>query len=115
MAAQQGPDTFHWVDFHAVKDQSVVVWVERSLTVEDWSAIREIGVEYDSAIVVTTKRANPQAAANGDSFAIWSAYGTDAWPTQYLFDKHGKLRKTFVGEGYDDDVEAAVKALIAER
>jgi thiol-disulfide isomerase/thioredoxin len=50
-----------------------------------------------------------------NSFAIWSAYGTDAWPTQYLFDKHGKLRKTFVGEGYDDDVEAAVKALIAER
>jgi len=49
-----------------------------------------------------------------NSFAIWNAYGTTAWPTQLIFDKHGRLRKTVVGEGYDSDVEATVKALIAE-
>jgi len=50
-----------------------------------------------------------------NSFAIWNAYGTTAWPTQLIFDKHGKLRKTVVGEGYDSDIESTVKALIAER
>jgi thiol-disulfide isomerase/thioredoxin len=50
-----------------------------------------------------------------NSFSIWNAYGTTAWPTQLIFDKHGVLRKTFVGEGYDREVEATVNALIAER
>jgi hypothetical protein len=75
--AQQGPDAFRWVDFHAAKDQDTIVWVTRSMAVEDWSAIREIGVEYDAAIVVTTKRANPQAAANDDTFTVWNASLTD--------------------------------------
>ena len=75
--AQQGPEAFHWVDFHAQKDQDTIVWVTRSLAVEDWSAIREIGVEYDAAIVVTTKRAAAQDAANGDSFAVWNVSLSD--------------------------------------
>jgi thiol-disulfide isomerase/thioredoxin len=50
-----------------------------------------------------------------NTFAIWNAYGTTAWPTQLIFDKHGTLRKTVIGEGYDRDVESTVKALIAER
>jgi len=49
-----------------------------------------------------------------NSFAIWNAYGTDAWPTQYLFDKHGRLRKKIVGEGQDDLVEATIHQLLAE-
>ena len=69
---QQAPDNFRWIDFHAQKDQDVVTWVTRSLAVEDWSAIREIAVQYDAALVVTTKRANPQAAATADSFSVWS-------------------------------------------
>jgi hypothetical protein len=72
LSAQQAPDTFRWIDFHAQKDQDVVTWVTRSLAVEDWTAIREIAVEYDAALVVTTKRANLQAAATGDSFNVWS-------------------------------------------
>jgi hypothetical protein len=60
------------MDFHSAKDQDVIVWVTRALAVEDWTAIREIGVEYDAALVVTTHRATPQAAPNADSFTIWS-------------------------------------------
>ncbi len=71
--AQQAPDSFHWVDFHSDKDQSVVAWVTRSLMPEKWTAIREIGVEYDSALVVTTLRTNPQGVATGDQFTVWSA------------------------------------------
>jgi hypothetical protein len=70
--AQQAPDSFRWVNFHSSKDQDTIVWVTRSLAVEDWTAIREIAVEYDAALVVTANRANPQSAANADSFSVWS-------------------------------------------
>src|ERR1019366_10125489 len=52
--AQQDP--FRWMDFHSEKDQDIVVWVTRALNAEKWTAIREIGVQYDAALVVTTLR-----------------------------------------------------------
>ncbi|MGA7856491.1 MAG: hypothetical protein WCA11_01080 [Terracidiphilus sp.] len=70
--AQQAPDSFHWVDFHSQKDQDVIVWVSRAMEPEKWTAIREIGVEYDAALVVTTLRASPKAAPNADTFSVWS-------------------------------------------
>jgi hypothetical protein len=51
----------------------VVAWVTRSLEPEKWTAIREIGVEYDAALVVTTLRATPQSPAGEDAFTVWSA------------------------------------------
>ena len=51
----------------------MVVWVTRSLEPEKWTAIREIGVEYDAALVVTTERATPQSATNADTYTVWSA------------------------------------------
>jgi thiol-disulfide isomerase/thioredoxin len=50
-----------------------------------------------------------------NSFAAWNAYGVSAWPTQLIFDRHGELRKTIVGEGQDDDVDGTVRELIAQR
>ena len=38
------------------EDQDIVVWVTRALDAEKWTAIREIGVHYDAALVVTTQR-----------------------------------------------------------
>ncbi len=70
--AQQAPDSFHWVDFHSSQDQDVIAWVTRSLEPEKWTAIREIGVQYDAALVVTTLRANPQGAVGTDTFNVWS-------------------------------------------
>ena len=77
LIAQQSPDNFHWVDFHAQQDQGVVVWVTRSLEPERWTAIREIGVEYDAALVVTTLRKTPQTPPALDTFSVWSASLTD--------------------------------------
>lgn len=71
--AQQSPDNFHWVDFHAEQDQSVVVWVTNSLASQKWTAIREIGVQYDAALVVTSLRKTPQTPPAFDTFSIWSA------------------------------------------
>jgi hypothetical protein len=72
LSAQQSPDNFHWIDFHSKQDQDVVVWVTRSLDSEKWTAIREIGVEYDAALVVTTLRKTPQTPPALDTFSIWT-------------------------------------------
>lgn len=50
-----------------------------------------------------------------NSFAIWNAYGVDAWPTQLFFDRTGKLRATIVGDSQDDAVDRIVQKLLAER
>ncbi len=83
LSAQQ-PDPFRWMDFHSQKDQDVIVWVTRSLEAEKWTAIREIGVQYDAALVVTTLRATPQSPANADTFAVWSVSLTNHLLTPLL-------------------------------
>ncbi|MGA7340616.1 MAG: hypothetical protein WBX18_08460 [Terracidiphilus sp.] len=70
--AQQPPDTFRWMDFHSQKDQSTIIWVTRALQVDDWTAIREIGVKYDAALVITSNRATPQSLPKDDTFNVWS-------------------------------------------
>jgi len=50
-----------------------------------------------------------------DGFRVWNAYGVTAWPTQLVFDRRGRLRATYVGEGYDAALEGTVRALIHER
>ena len=72
LGAQQTSGTFRWINFHSPQDQNIVAWVTRSLTVEKWTAIREIGVVYDAALVVTTDRPGPQSPPSDDSFTIWN-------------------------------------------
>ncbi len=43
---------------------------------------------------------------------IWDAYGVNAWPTQLIFDRSGRLHTMIVGDGQDRQVYAAVRALI---
>ena len=50
-----------------------------------------------------------------NGFSVWRAYGVEYWPTQLIFDRHGRLRKTVIGEGQDDLVNATVKNLLNER
>lgn len=47
-----------------------------------------------------------------NDFALWRAYGANAWPTELFFDRHGRLRKTIVGDSQDDDVRATVASLL---
>ena len=70
--AQASPENFRWIDFHSPPDQDVIVWVTRALDTEQWTAIREIGVEYDAALVVTTLRKTPQSPPALDTFSVWS-------------------------------------------
>ncbi len=50
-----------------------------------------------------------------NDFAVWQAYGIQYWPTQLIFDRHGRLRQTIIGEGRDDEVNTEIQALLAER
>jgi len=77
-------DPFRWMDFHNDKDQDIVVWVNRSLAAEKWTAIREIGVQFDAALVVTTLRSAPDVAADADSFTVWSVSLTNHLITPLL-------------------------------
>src|SRR5260370_11669753 len=70
IGAQQ--DSFRWMDFHSAEEQDTIVWVTRALEAEKWSSIREVGVIYDAALVVTTLRTNPQASPSADTVNLWS-------------------------------------------
>jgi thiol-disulfide isomerase/thioredoxin len=49
-----------------------------------------------------------------NDYALWNAYGLEYWPTQLIFDRQGKLRKTVIGEGQDALVQSTVLQLIRE-
>jgi hypothetical protein len=61
--------------------------------------IREHGLTYPIAL--------------DNRFAIWRAFGNDAWPAKYLFDSHGRLVKRWVGEGRYHEVEGEIRRLLA--
>lgn len=70
--AQPTIEGFHWVDFHSDKDAPFVAWVTQSLKAENWTSIREIGVQWDSALVVTSLRSTPQSTPPTDLYTVWS-------------------------------------------
>ncbi len=107
LTAQQPPDTFRWMDFHNPKDQDIVVWVTRSLAVEDWSAIHEIGVKYDAALVVTTDRKTPQSLPEDDTFSVWSVSLTSHAITLLLGGVNLRIIDwQHFADGFQDDLTA---------
>jgi len=47
-----------------------------------------------------------------NDFAIWQAFGNDAWPAKYLFDAQGKLVRRWAGEGSYDQIESEIRRLL---
>ena len=72
LLAQPEVGAFHWIDFHDAKDAPTIAWVTASLKAEKWTEIREIGVQWDSALVFTTERATPQSSPATDKFTVWA-------------------------------------------
>ncbi len=52
--------------------------------------------------------------AQDNEFATWRAYGNNYWPADYLIDAQGRVRSAHFGEGGYDEVEAQIRALLAE-
>jgi thiol-disulfide isomerase/thioredoxin len=49
-----------------------------------------------------------------NDYAIWKAYGVEAWPTFFVLDKQGRVRWMHVGEGAYDETEKTIEKLLAE-
>jgi hypothetical protein len=47
-----------------------------------------------------------------NDFAIWRAFGNDAWPAKYLFDDRGRLVRRWIGEGSYDEIEREIRRLL---
>jgi len=60
--------------------------------------IRDHGLTYPIAI--------------DNDFAIWRAFGNDAWPAKYLFDDQGRLVQRWIGEGSYDQIEREIRRLL---
>jgi thiol-disulfide isomerase/thioredoxin len=54
----------------------------------------------------------PYPIAIDNDFAIWRAFGNDAWPATYLFDTRGRLVRRWVGEGSYDEIETEIRRLL---
>jgi cytochrome c biogenesis protein CcdA/thiol-disulfide isomerase/thioredoxin len=63
-------------------------------------ASKDLGVRY------------PVAIDNG--YRTWTAYQNDAWPAEYLVDRHGRVREIKKGEGDYDGTERNIRALLGE-
>jgi thiol-disulfide isomerase/thioredoxin len=50
-----------------------------------------------------------------NNFAIWHSYGIEYWPTQLIFDRHGRFRKAVIGDSQDALVSKTVEQLVAEK
>lgn len=70
--AQVPLDAFRWIDFREATDAPTVAWVTQTLKAEKWTAIREIGVQWDAAVVVTSDRKSPQAMPAADVYTVWN-------------------------------------------
>jgi hypothetical protein len=49
-----------------------------------------------------------------NDFAIWRRFNNRYWPSVYIVDKSGRIRFHHDGEGRYDDIDAAVRTLLAE-
>jgi hypothetical protein len=66
----QTPAGFHWVDFK--RESATVQKIEQALKGEDYTAIREIGVSSDSALVMVIQREADQAVPEGDQWSVYN-------------------------------------------
>ena len=64
------------------------------------AAVSRLGIEY--AVVVDER------------FEIWEAYGTDGWPSRYLWGPQATLFDYHFGEGAYEETERAIQELLDE-
>ncbi len=49
-----------------------------------------------------------------NDFKTWGAYHNQYWPAEYLIDAQGHIRLAHFGEGHYDEMDAAIRQLLAE-
>lgn len=104
-AQSQVPDGFHWVDFR--KEVSTVSNVEKALKAENYTAIREIGVRGDFALVMTVQREATQPTPLGDSWAVYNISTTD-WSVHKLISGYNLEIKDWISFQSKDEQDLGV-------
>jgi DNA-binding beta-propeller fold protein YncE len=93
------------------------------LETEFGSAVAVIGVHSgkyseehsdDSVRAAVIRLGIDHPVVNDPDFAIWNAYGAQAWPTIVVIDPAGKIIGAHQGEGVYDAVEPTVKQLVGD-
>lgn len=88
------------------KDQGLVVigvhtpeyaFERKTANVE--TALKRFGIQYP--------------VAQDNQYGTWKAYNNQYWPAAYLIDRTGKVVLTHFGEGGYEEMEAAIKRLLA--
>jgi len=64
------------------------------------AAIRQFGITYP--------------VVQDNDYAMWNAYGTETWPSEYLIDARGIVRYSSIGEGDYARTQAAIRELLAQ-
>ncbi len=52
--------------------------------------------------------------AQDNDYATWNAFNNEYWPAEYLIDANGNVRRTHFGEGEYDEMEMAIRDLLAQ-
>ena len=53
--------------------------------------------------------------AQDNNFVTWKAYDNNYWPSFYLVDKSGNVRRRHDGEGEYAQMDSAIQALLTEK
>ena len=77
----------------------------------------EFGFERDAGNVASAigREGIRYPVVQDNRLATWNAWGNESWPTEYLIDTRGRVRKAEEGEGGYAEQESAIRALLAER
>lgn len=65
------------------------------------AAVKELGISYPVLL--------------DNEYKVWEQFANRAWPTKYLVDAEGYIRFKRQGEGYYQETEQAIQALLRER
>jgi cytochrome c biogenesis protein CcdA/thiol-disulfide isomerase/thioredoxin len=91
---QYGPDNFVLVGVHAPE------FAFEKETANVQKALGQFNITYP--------------VAQDNNFKTWNAYHNEYWPAAYLIDAKGHIRLAHFGEGHYDEMDAAIRTLLAE-
>lgn len=95
-------------DYEAYKDKGFVV-----IGMHAPEFAFEKKIENVQKAVTDQKITYPVALDN--DFSTWNAYNNQYWPSYYLIDAEGKVRRIHYGEGQYKETEQAIRALLEEK
>jgi thiol-disulfide isomerase/thioredoxin len=108
-------------------EYTCVNWIRTAPYVKDWNRVYaplglvvigvhapefEFGKHVDNIDRGIRDHGLMYPIAIDNDFAIWRAFGNDAWPAKYLFDVQGRLVRRWIGEGSYDEIEREIRRLL---